>query len=510
MAYVRPTAEDIDSWATAAPGWSWDTLEPFFRKSETVLPDIVSNKRPDYYVLDQKYHGNSGPVVVSWSPSPAVIDEAVVKAMGDVAVPCQHEDPYGGKHLGFSQHLSTVDRRNNQVKRSYAATGYLQPSLGRQNLHVLTEATACKIMLDMAASRATGVEFLHGGQVYEVKAKREVILSASSIQSPRLLELSGIGNPNILKKAGVRCLIDLPEVGENLHEHPLSVVTYELTKTPENLTLDTLLGDQEVFESHLKLLIEKQEGLLAGPVGVTGFMPYAPQVSDERMNETLDIIAASQLQLTNSYRRHQSERMMGLLRDPQAPVIQVVAMPCNFDITAGRANQSLLVHGPPPGSGGCYSVLLSSLYTMSRGNTHIVPPQNEGDLRTEPPEIDLAIMANQAEVDVLAAAATMADRAFRSQHLASRILRRVAPPAEVNLEDVTQARQYVQDNVMIFNHNGGTCAMGRVVDDRLRVKGVANLRVVDCSVLPDQIAANPLATIYALAERAANLIKEGH
>ncbi len=155
-------------------------------------------------------------------------------------------------------------------------------------------------------------------------------------------------------------------------------------------------------------------------------------------------------------------------------------------------------------------MLVSPAYTMSRGSTHIVPPKAGGDLQTEPPEIDLAIISHPAEGDVLAAGVTLADRAFRSKHLASRTARRLVPAEDVDLEDVTQARQHVHDTIGIFNHNGGTCAMGRVVDERLRVKGVANLRIIDCSVLPDQISANPLATIYALAERAADLIKEDY
>jgi choline dehydrogenase-like flavoprotein len=108
----------------------------------------------------------------------------------------------------------------------------------------------------------------------------------------------------------------------------------------------------------------------------------------------------------------------------------------------------------------------------------------------------------------MAAGVMTADRAFKTSHMAHRIQRRVFPPEDVNLDNMSQARDFVQDSVMIFNHNIGTCAMGRVVDEQLRVKGVANLHVVDCSVIPDQISAHTMATVYALAERAADMIRQ--
>ncbi|RFU76401.1 glucose-methanol-choline oxidoreductase, c-terminal [Trichoderma arundinaceum] len=503
MAYVRPSAEDIDSWGTQAPGWSWDALEPYFHKSEMLLPDTAAAPRPDYFARDEAFHGKSGPVAVSWSPSPAEIDPTVVKALGEVSVPCEHKDPYGGHRLGFAYHLATIDRRDKKIARSYAAD-YLKSCLDRQNLRILTEANALQILLDEKEKpiRARGIKFMYGGREHEITVTREVILSASSIHSPKLLELSGIGNPSILQAAGIPCLVDLPDVGENLQEHPLGAVTYELTKSPQHVTLDSVLTDQETFQAHLTRLLESQDGLLAGSIGLTGFIPYSSQVSQERLESTLATIKASQAHLTSAHYLEQSERVLRLLRDPQAGVIEVVGMPCNFDIATGYANQSRLISGPPPGSNDCYTILASPLYPMSRGSTHI----STVDARLEPPQIDLAFLAHPADVDVLAAGITTADRAFRSKHLEGKTARRVSPPADVDLEDVDQAREFVRENVMVFNHSLGTCAMGRVVDEQLRVKGVAGLRIVDCSVIPNQIGANPMATVYALAERAADLI----
>lgn len=122
-------------------------------------------------------------------------------------------DAYSGDHMGFYSSLAAVNRTTDPGKRSYAATGYLRPNLHRSNLKVLTEALATKIVLD--GNTATGVTFSHDGQEHTVKASKEVILSGGVINSPQLLELSGIGDPEVLKSAGVECLVENKRVGAN-------------------------------------------------------------------------------------------------------------------------------------------------------------------------------------------------------------------------------------------------------------------------------------------------------
>lgn len=509
MAYVRPSVEDIDSWASQAPGWSWATLEPYFRKIESLLPEDSDTQRPEYFVRDPKNHGLSGPVQVSWPPSTLDIEPAIAKAMRDSAALFPNKDPYDGDHLGFSQYLMSVDRRAGNVKRSYAATGYLQPCLSRPNLRILTEATASCILLDAETTGAKGVRFTYKNAEYEVYSKREVIIASSTIQSPQLLELSGIGNPDILQAAGITCLVDLPEVGENLQEHPMSAVTYELAKSPANVTLDSLFSDPEIFGEQMKRLQVTQDGMLANLTGLIGFTSYASLVSEERLHSTSTEIMSRRQHFKEGYRLKQCERHLRLLQDSQAPSIEIIGMPCHFDLAAGYQNQSRLVTGPPSGANDCYTMLVSPMYNASRGSTHIVPSRGPGvPLHKQSPRIDLDFFAHPADEDVLAAGITAVDRAFRSESLDGRTLRRVIPPPEIDLEDEQQIRNYVKQNSMLLNHNLGTCAMGRVVDERLLVKGVIGLRVVDCSVIPDQISANPMATVYALAERAADLVRE--
>ncbi|KAI2672163.1 hypothetical protein DTO012A7_4965 [Penicillium roqueforti] len=149
-------------------------------------------------------------------------------------------------------------------------------------------------------------------------------------------------------------------------------------------------------------------------------------------------------------------------------------------------------------------MLISAMYPASRGSTHISP---RGSLQG-PPDIDLGILTHQADVDVLAAGLAFVDKVFSSKDVAGSVLGRVDPPPAVNLQVPAEAQQFARERIMPFNHILGTCAMGPVVDNRLRVKSVEGLRVVDASVFPSQISGNIISTVYAIAEKAADMIKE--
>ena len=176
-----------------------------------------------------KYHGNSGPIHTSFNDFYCPFEEDFVKAAYQVTGrENKLNDAWSGDHMGFYASLAAVDRstKGNEGKRSYSATGYLRPNLGRENLRVLTEAQVLKVVLesgDASEPRAKGVRFLCGGKEYEVAASKEVVLSAGVIQSPQLLELSGIGDPEVLKAAGVEVVVENKRVGANFQGHGRSL-----------------------------------------------------------------------------------------------------------------------------------------------------------------------------------------------------------------------------------------------------------------------------------------------
>lgn len=179
------------------------------------------------YAAREKYHGSDGPIHTSFNDHYMPLEEDFCKAAYEVGGKDDTlSDAWSGDHMGFYSSLAAVDRSSGPGNRSYSATGYLRPNLQRKNLHVLTEAYATKILFDEHG--ATGVEFSHSGKLHTVKASKEVVLSAGVIQTPQLLELSGIGDPNVLQRAGVKCVIENKSVGANFQDHVLGGMLFDL------------------------------------------------------------------------------------------------------------------------------------------------------------------------------------------------------------------------------------------------------------------------------------------
>ncbi|KAH8692705.1 GMC oxidoreductase-domain-containing protein [Talaromyces proteolyticus] len=208
--FDRPSAEDIGNWEQLGnKGWSWADLAPYYFKSEMLDGD--GRKRAP---------GKRTSTAKSLS-SMAILHSTRLSRV------LRPKDPWSGNHLGFYGTLSTITRDGDRAIRSYAATGYLMPNIHRKNLKILTDATVTRVIMDQSTDTARGVEFWFDGVSHQVFATAEVILSASSVHSPRLLELSEIGDPKVLCAGGIECVVQLPDAGNNLQEHPITAVTHD-------------------------------------------------------------------------------------------------------------------------------------------------------------------------------------------------------------------------------------------------------------------------------------------
>ena len=238
LMYTRGQKIDYDDWELLGNrGWGWDALLPYMLKHEHFDGPETEHAH------EGAFHGKSGGIHTSFpSYRCTEIEDLWLEACqkGLKGAHPRPKDAWSGDHTGVYTSLCTIDQSSAKGTRSYAATGYLNPILDRQNLKVLTNAQASRIILDKTPDsiKATGIEFLHNNKTHTALATREVILSAGSISTPQLLELSGIGDPAILSPLNITPIIPNPDVGANFQDHLLTGVAYNLT--PGTTSLDSL------------------------------------------------------------------------------------------------------------------------------------------------------------------------------------------------------------------------------------------------------------------------------
>lgn len=236
--FSMASRQDLNNWAELGnKGWDFDSLIPYYRKFETFHPsgETLAAKMNDKY-LDKSLRGTSGPIHVSKSRMGIRLNnnidqicfpETETAWSQDVwpktfmnAGYTPTKDPRTGSAIGGFNQLNTIDPQHN--RRSYAARDYYEPNADRPNMSLLTNALVTKVNLEKSGegeAKATGVQFVVDGVAHTVKAKKEVLVCGGSVNSPQILELSGIGSSAVLHKAGIETIVELPGVGENLNDH---------------------------------------------------------------------------------------------------------------------------------------------------------------------------------------------------------------------------------------------------------------------------------------------------
>lgn len=269
--WVPPTKANFDAWESLGnEGWDWETLQKSVTKAYT-HPSVEAQLEVALGVdgWAAKNEAAKGPLLTSY-PKPAV-HEAWAKTMKNLGY-AMSGDPFLGGASGSFSNLHTVDSATKE--RSYAASAYYQPCKGRENLVLVTGAHVEKILFDNGQGeggvQATGVQYRHDGVTQTVSATKEVVLAAGAFQSPKILELSGIGDAQLLAKHGIELIRDLPGVGENLQDHPACGIAYEVVDSLE--TLDGLARQEpEVIGQAMHEYATSR----SGPLTSTGFETYA-------------------------------------------------------------------------------------------------------------------------------------------------------------------------------------------------------------------------------------------
>jgi 4-pyridoxate dehydrogenase len=339
--------------------------------------------------------------------------------------------------------------------RESAATAYLHPVLARRNLTVTVRAQVTHVIFE--GVRAVGVEYVQDGQRRSARAEREVILSAGSINSPQILMLSGIGKPEALAAHGIKLKIPLPGVGQNLQDHPAALLIYGRgDKSPlvSNMRADRLaLGIAQAFAFGRGFMTDL-------PGGITGFVKTDPAKAMPDIQ--LLFIAGS------------------LAAAPYLP-------PFRKAFSDSFACRIVLLRPESRGS-----VTLGSADPLAR------------------PRIRQELLSAANDWRQLREGIVLFRELAQRRELKPFVAREIGPGPQA--KDDAQLEAYTRQTAVTAHHPAGTCKMGvdgdsmAVVDDRLRVRGVERLRVVDASVFPDLVGGNINAPVIMIAERAADLL----
>ncbi|THH28509.1 hypothetical protein EUX98_g5668 [Antrodiella citrinella] len=279
--WLKPPAADIDAFEELGnPGWNWDSYQKFTCRTEkfTVPSEAQMSEFP--HTFNKAFHGDNGPLQIA-IPRPALKTNKLLFDTLDKKGVKLITDPYGGDINGCFITSSTIDR-SQKWTRSYSATAFYLPNKDKPNFKVLIDASGSRVLFKDEEGEdlvACGVEFIHGGQTHTVNVRKDVILSAGTIKSPQILELSGIGQSAVLEKIGVPVKLDLPGVGENVQDHVFAGTCHR-----PKCVLNPDLGPYDSFDHILDPEFAKKQAWL--------------QDIGERNNHELGITAFSYLPMT--------------------------------------------------------------------------------------------------------------------------------------------------------------------------------------------------------------------
>lgn len=511
--WTHASQKDINDWGKLGnKGWSWDAIFPYFAKSEKYVPptpEVAAVNDASY--IDPSLHGTHGPVKNSFSPFQGNFNTAWDPTFETLGIKLSG-DPKGGLALGAYHNLLAYDPVN--VTRSFAGNAYYNPATKPPNLKILTNALVNKVIFAPETGYrtslvATGLSFIAGGKKYVANCKREVILSAGTFQSPQLLELSGIGSKSLLEAHGIKVLQDNPNVGQNLQDHLLFPLGFQAA---EGEFTFQAFRDPKVVAAALETYSVNHTGPLVGATN-SALLSYAQILSSSRRGPVpRQNLTASQLVSKDTPGlSEQYDLVLQKLLNPNDASAQEL-----FFITGESPqfgdNITLLFQVDPVTSPDSYFTLFGALeHPFSRGSVHITSADP-----TVAPAIDPNYLSHPLDLVVTSSIALHLQTVAQTQPLASHLKNggTVFQPGYKRLTEQNVAEQ-VRATFGSEYHPIGTCAMqpadkGGVVDERLRVFGTKNVRVVDASVFPLMVQANLQTLVYAVAERAADFIKADH
>ncbi|MGY2199611.1 GMC family oxidoreductase [Pseudomonas gingeri] len=443
MVYVRGQAHDFDDWAANGnDGWSFKDVLPYFRKLE------------NHPLGDTEYHGGSGPISITpMQGHTHPICDVFLKGCDELGY--QRSDDFNGPKFEGAG-VYDVNTRNGQ--RSSSSFEHLHPALGRANLSIEHHALVERVLFDDDL-RATGIAITQHGVARTFKASKEVILCAGAVDTPKILQLSGVGEQKLLSSHQIPVVKHLPAVGQNLQDHLCVSYYYKANIPTLNDELSSLFGQLKLG---LQYLLTRKGALSMSVNQAGGFF---------RGNE-----------------------------EQAHPNLQMYFNPLSYQIP--KNNKASLK--PEPYSG--FLLCFNPCRPTSRGSIRIAS-KNPADAAL----IDPNYLSTEKDIDEVLQGSRLIRKIMQAPAIRAITVEEVLPGKAVN--DDAGMLEYFRENSGSIYHLCGSCAMGSdpqvsVVDKRLKVHGMKALRIVDASIFPNVTSGNTHAAVLMVAEKGADLILE--
>jgi choline dehydrogenase-like flavoprotein len=493
MVYDRGSAADYDAWeALGNNGWGWAGMEPYFKKGVTFQPPSEKIAKEFGITWDESTYGN-GPLTVSITDSQFedVKDNWSAWNASGVHIPV---DGNSGEAYGASWYPNTMDKTTG--RRAHARYAYLDPFTSRTNLNVLTKTTATQIKFDdkKRPTMAKGVDITDNatGRTSTVYAKREVILAAGAIQTPKLLQLSGIGPRSILEAAGVKVRVELDAVGSNYQDHPYATILYNTTT--DNLIPNSLTTNTTYNASAWQEYVQDKTGPYTYARGnALAFIPLPNMV------ENTDAIA-------RSIKSQDDEAYLPAIYKGNRKLLKGFAR--QREIIANlftRSDAAVAEYGVQ--SDDSFNVV-GVEKPLSRGTVYLNPSNPTG-----PPDVTHNAFVNPVDRSIIGIGLRFYRSVMAQPVLNHFKISELVPGSKYSTDDEIFDALLAQGSLSpTLAHSSGSCPMmpehaGGCVNDKLMVYGTQHLSIIDASIIPLIPACHLQATMYGIAEKAADIIK---
>ncbi|EKG16591.1 Glucose-methanol-choline oxidoreductase [Macrophomina phaseolina MS6] len=483
MLLHRGSAHDYDRWeALGNEGWSWSGLMPYFKKSEVFSPPNADVAAQYNITYDESAHGTDGRIHASYSPWfwPSTENYAAAAKELGINIPL---DGQNGEALGAYWMTHAQDPIT--VRRSSARKGYWDTAADRTNFHLLPNTHVTKLLLN--GSTVSGVEFAASADAERrtVSVSKEAIMAAGAIHTPQLLQLSGIGPASLLSQHGITPVVDLP-VGYGLHDHVMVAIVHNVDLAVQSSNLQS----NATFAAEARAQYDsEQTGPYSSATGdILFFLPTenyttaGPALNEQALAQDASayLDADTPASFVKGYASQHAQLSQNLIASDAATIEAI------------------------PADG---TILVALMHPFSRGSVKI-----QSTDPFEAPLADSAFLKNPLDVAVLTEAVKFARTLFNTTAFAPLNPVELVPGANVTTD--AAIGEAVRNGATTVFHPVGSCHMGKkedgaCVDAELKVYGVQKLRIVDGSVMPLVPAAHTMGTVYAVAEKAADIIING-